>query len=155
MAKTSLSWQAPEFRHYPKTSTWYVILIILSLAAIGFFVFFEKDIFAGFCLAIITVLIVIFSRQTPEVVDIEITEKGIQFGKLFYPYKQLKFFWVVSNETHQTVNFYTSAYINNTLILELGDQDPEEVHDLLIKFLPEHPQTEETLGQRIMHKFKF
>ena len=60
--KNSISWKAPEFRHYPKTSTWYLTLIILSVAAIAFFIIFEKDIFAAVCLAILAILIIIFSR---------------------------------------------------------------------------------------------
>lgn len=150
-----ISWQAPEFRHYPKNTGWYITLIALSLIVIVFFIIVEKDVFAAICLALITALIIIFSRQKPEMVRIELNNVGIKFGKLMYPYKQLKYFWVVNNENHKTVNFHTAAMVNNVVILELENQNPEQVREYLLKYLPEHHETEETQVQRIMHKLKF
>ena len=121
----------------------------------SFFIVVQSDIFAAVCLAIITALIIIFSRQLPERVEIQLTDKGLHFGNLFYPYKQLKYFWIVNNERHKTVNLNTSALINNVVILELENEDPELVRDYLIKYIPEHPQTEETPAQKVMHRFKF
>ena len=121
----------------------------------AFFIIVESDYFAAVCLAIICGLIIVFARQTPKRVEIELNERGIRFGTLVYPYKQLKYFWVVNNERHQTINFHTSAFINNVVILELENQDPEAVRNFLLRFLPEHHLTEETTAQRIMHRFKF
>ena len=151
----TISWQASEFRHYPKNVGWYVVLISLTILTIGFFVIVEGDIFAAVSLGILAILIFIFAGQVPQKVDIELSSKGVKFGKLFYQYKQIKYFWLVLNERHKTLNFVTSAFVNNTLILELEDQDPEIVRDYLIKYLPEHSQTEETASQRTMHRFKF
>jgi hypothetical protein len=41
------------------------------------------------------------------------------------------------------------------VILELENQDPEAVREFLIKYIPEHPQSEETSAQKMMHRFKF
>ena len=153
--QNSISWEAWEFKHYPKSLGWYVTLVSVCILLIGFFIIVESDIFAAVCLGIITILIIIFSRQLPQKVDIKLTEKGLHFGNLFYPYKQIKHFWVVNNERHKTVNLYTSALINNVVILELENQDPEEVRDFLIKYIPEHHQSEETPAQKVMHRFKF
>ena len=150
-----ISWQAAEFKHYPKNLGWYVTLVSIAILVIAFFVFVEVDIYAAVCLGIIAILIILFSRQKPQIVEIELNSKGVRFGNLSYPYKQLKYFWVVHNERHQTVNFHTSAFVNNILILELEDQDPDQVRDFLIKHLPEHSETEETSSQKIMHRFKF
>jgi hypothetical protein len=151
----TLTWEAPEFQYYPKTAGWYITLVILAILAITFFIIVESDIFAGVCLALITLLIIFFSRQVPKSVQIELNDRGIKFGSLFYPYKQLKYFWVVHNNRHQTINFHTSALINNVVILELSDQDPEAAHKFLTQYLPEHSEIHETPMQAIMHKIKF
>ncbi len=153
--QNSISWEAWEFKHYAKSLGWYVTLISVSVLLIAFFIIVESDIFAAACLAIITILIVIFSRQLPQRVAIKLTDKGLHFGSLFYPYKQLQYFWVVNNPRHTTVNITTSALVNNMVILELENQDPEEVRDFLVNFVPEHAKTEETSAQKIMHRFKF
>ncbi len=151
----NISWQAPEFKHYPKNIGWYVTLICVFILLIAFFAIVESDLFASVTLGIICLLIIVFSRQIPRVVTIELNDRGIKFGNLFYPYKQLKYFWVVHNERHQTINFHTSALVNNTLILELEDQNPDTIRDYLARRLPEHHETQETPAQKITHRFKF
>jgi len=155
MAQQNITWEAHEFKHYPKTAGWYVTLVAVFILLMAFFIIVESDYFAAVCLAIICALVIVFARQTPKRVEIELNERGIRFGTLVYPYKQLKYFWVVNNERHQTINFHTSAFINNVVILELENQDPETVRSFLLRFLPEHHLTEETTAQRIMHRFKF
>ena len=151
----NLSWEAWEFKHYPKNAFWYAGLIILAALVIGFFVVVEKDIFAAVSLGIIAILILLFARQTPLRVKIELNSKGIKFDRLFYPYKELKSFWVVHTPHHQTINLHASAFFNNIVILELGRQHPEEARRFLLQYLPEHLETEATSAQKIMHRFKF
>lgn len=151
----NITWEAWEFQHYPKNIGWYVTVISISIIVIAFFIFIEKDIFAGVSLAIISLLILIFSKQLPQRVTIELTNKGVHFGNLFYPYKQIKHFWVVYNDRHKSLNFTTSAYVNNTLIIQLDEQKPEEVTEYLIQYLPEHTETQETITQKIAHHTKF
>ena len=151
----TLTWEANEFKHYPKNLGWYVVLISVTVLAMAFFIIIQSDVFAAVSLAIICLLIIFFSRQTPRVVEIELNSKGVRFGNISYPYKQIKYFWVVNNERHQTVNFHTSALVNNVLILELEGQDPDQTRDFLLQYLPEHSETDETFTQRVMHRFKF
>ena len=151
----NLSWQAPEFRFYQKNSGWYLTTICVFILIIAFFIIVESDYFAAVCLALLGGLVVMFARQEPREVEIELSEHGIRFGNLSYPFKQLKYFWVVSNDRHKTVNFHTSAMVNNTVILELEDQDPLEVRKFLLRYLPEHSEINETPIQRIMHRLKF
>ena len=125
-------WQAPEFRHYPKGYGWYFALGAISVMIVGY-----------------------FAKQQPQVVEIEITNKGIRYGAIIFPYKQIKHFWIVSNERHRTLNIHTTAWLNNMIILQLEDQNPEIVREYLINYLPEHTETEETTAQRLMHRLKF
>ena len=151
----TISWEAWEFKHYPKNTGWYVTLISIAILVMSFFILVENDVFAAVSLGLITLLIIFFAKQLPQRVTIELSARGVHFGNLFYPYKQIKYFWVVNKEHHRTVNFHTSAFVNNVLILQLEDQDPNEVTDFLIAYLPEHPETEETLTQKVMHHVKF
>ncbi len=149
-----ISWEAQEFRHYEKNIGWYVTLLAVAVLVVAFFII-QKDIFAAVTMAILSVLIILFSRHKPERVNIELTNKGIHVANLFYPYKQIKHFWVVHNQHHKSVNLETTAYLNNIIILELEDQDPETVKTFLNQFLPEHENTRETFAQRTMHRLKF
>ena len=153
--QNTLSWEAAEFKHYPKNLGWYVVLIAVALMVMAFFIIIQSDIFAAVSLGILALLIIFFAGQKPQIVEIELNSKGVRFGNITYPYKQLKYFWVVYNERHQTVNFHTSALLNSVLILELENQDPEQAREYLLQYLPEHSETEETSVQKVMHRLKF
>lgn len=143
-----------EFRHYEKTAGWYITLTALAILITAFFVI-QKDIFAAATTVIMSAFVLFFSRQTPKMVDIRLTGQGIEFDNIFFPYKQLKYFWIVNNQHHQTVNFHTNTYINNTIILELEGQNPDEIRAFLLGHLSEHEEVHETFVQRISHKLKF
>ena len=153
--KNTISWQAPEFKAYEKNAGWYITLISIAILIVGFFTIVQKDYFAAITIAILTAAIVYFSRQQPEIVEIHLTNKGVHHGSIHIPYKQIKHFWIVNQENHRTVNFETSTYLNRLMIVELEDQDPDEVREFLLAYVPEHEDTEPTAVQRLIHWLKF
>ena len=151
----TFSWKAPEFKHYEKNVGWYTTLVSVCILIVGYFII-QKDYFGALTMFIIGAVLIFFSRQVPNTVDIELTHKHISFGKMLFPYKQLRSFWVVHNQNHKTLNLETTTYLNNLLILELQDQDPEEIRIFLLQYLPEHPTyNKETFAQKVIHKLKF
>lgn len=149
-----ISWQAPEYRHYEKNVGWYVTLISIVVLIVGFFVI-QKDLFAAITTGLLGVLVVIFSRQKPDIIPVELDHRALKMGNIEIPYKQIKHFWVVHDEKHKTVNLETTTLINNLIIIELEDQDPEEIRQFLSRFLPEHSETHPTFIQRLTHWLKF
>ena len=153
--QNSISWQAPEYKHYPKSSGWYITAISITILVVGFFVIIQNDYFAGITLGIIGIFILFFGNQTPEIIDNHLTTKAVHHGYLEIPYKQIKHFWVVYREHHKTLNLETSAFLNKIMIIELGDQDADEVREFLLNHLPEHEITEPHLTQKIAQWIKF
>ncbi|HVY67902.1 MAG TPA: hypothetical protein VHA30_03340 [Patescibacteria group bacterium] len=151
----SISWQAPEFRHYEKNAGWYTTLVAVAILVITFFVIVQKDYFAAASMGILAVLIIMFSRHVPKIINIAISEKGITAGNIIYPYAQLKHFWIVDNARHKTLNLESTALINRVIVIEMEDQDADEVRAYLRQYLPEHDQAHETMSQRISHRFRF
>ncbi len=151
---TLLEWEAPEFRHYPKNLAWYITLILVVILLVVYQAI-QGDWFGAISLTIIAIFVGLFARHKPGTMYVEISDKGIHMNDSFIPYTHIKHFWVVHNEDHQVLNFETTAYINHIQSIELVDQDPDEVRDILQAALPEHPEPQETLAQRIAHKFRF
>jgi hypothetical protein len=149
-----LSWQAPEFRHYPKNLAWYITLGVI----LGLFIIYEiiqRDFFGALSVVIIGLFLFIFARMRPKTVTISLTPRGLHVEDTHIPYKQIRHFWIVNNDNHRIINLETTAYLNRHLVLQLEDQDPEEVRNLLLEQVPEHHETEETLTQKIAHRIRF
>jgi hypothetical protein len=153
--KQKISWQAAEFKYFEKNTGWYVTATCVAALIIAYFIIFQQDWFAAVTVVIITGIMIYFSTHRPETVLHELNDKGIAIGNFQFPYKQLKYFWVVNDNKHKTVNFETNTLIKREILLELEDQDPEEVEQFLKKYLPEHTHNEPTLAQRASHFFKF
>ena len=152
--ETLLSWQTHEFRPYAKNSAWYITFAIIVILIVVFMIL-QKDIFGAVSIAIIAGFVAAFSRQKPKVVTISLTDKGIKLDNMEVAYKEIRYFWIVDNDNHKTLNLETTAYLNRTLIVELDDQDPETIRGIMSQFAPEHDSNTETIVQKVMHKLKF
>ncbi len=152
--ETIIEWEAPEFRHYPKNTAWYITLGVITSLLVAYEAF-QKDWFGVISLAIIAGFVAMFARHTPRIISIQISDKGIHWGDTYIPYTHIKYFWVVDDGVHKTLNIETTAYVNHLHSIELDEQDPEFIRDILVEFLDEHEEPEPTLVQRIAHRFKF
>lgn len=151
----TISWQAREFAEYRKSAGWYVGFTILSVLLMTFAVF-SKSPLTIIAFAVMIASVFLFTRQKARFVTCSITPIGISVGKVVYPYKNIKTFWLFYNPPEiKTLNFETTAYLNNTVTVELGDQDPVAVKLLLNKYLVEDLEREESFSDVLARKTKF
>jgi hypothetical protein len=148
------SWEAPEFRHYPKNPAWYITLFVIA-GLLTTYQIFQKDYFGAISLALIAIFVFIFAKQTPQNIPIEISDLGIHTNNDLVPYQRIKHFWIIDDHNHKTLNLETTAYLNHILIIELEDQDVEEIREFLTDILPEDAEAPPTTAQAIAHRFKF
>jgi hypothetical protein len=151
----TISWEAPEYRYYEKNAAWYVTLLCVTLLIGGFLIIIQQDIFGAVCVGIIAALLVFFSRQLPEPIVITLSQRGVTFGDISIPYKNLKHFWIVTEDEHRVLNIETMSWLNNHLILELMDEDPELVRSFLLRHLAEHHENTLRFSQKIAHRLRF
>lgn len=149
-----MEWEAPEFKHYAKNAAWYITLIILGMLLVAYQIW-HKDWFGAVSIAIIAAFVYAYSKLKPKIIPVRISDIGIHLNDFFVPYTHIRHFWIVHNENHQALNIETTAYFNHILSIELEDQDPEIVREILQEALPENSELEETLAQKMAHRFKF
>ncbi|MEO8065624.1 MAG: hypothetical protein ABI643_02075 [Candidatus Doudnabacteria bacterium] len=150
----SLTWTAPSHIQSPRSAGWYLIFGLVSLGLIIFGIYNHS------ILMVITFIVVIFSvllftSQQPRALTFRATTTGIASGSLVYPYKTIKTFWIIYNPPSiKTLNFETSAYLNNQISLELGNQNPIEVKLFLSQYIPEDLNREETFTDTLARRLK-
>ncbi len=153
-AETILEWQAPEFRHYPKNAAWFITLGIIVALLVAYEII-QHDWFGSISIIIIASLFAAFALHRPKEVTIRLTTIGLHIDDTSIPYNNIRQFWIVDTDNHKTLNIDTTAYLNHQLSIELSDQNPDEVQEILEELLPEKTDAEETVIQRIAHRFKF
>lgn len=138
-----LGWPVPEFIKHQRGGYWYLLAVLAVLGVLAYSVFTYN-----FFLIIITVLTVIilfvYHRQEPEMVDFAITEQGLLVGRRFYPYKEINKFWLVYQRGRTKSLFIDfKGVIRPHLDIPLEQQDPLAIRDILLKYLEEDLDKEE------------
>ena len=154
MENQIFSWQTKEFEHYEKGAGWYLTLTLIGLMIIAYEIWL-RDYFAAVTILILLVIVHFFARQIPREITAEITDKGVRLNKAFFPYHNLKRFWIVDHDRASQVQLETTAYLNKTVIILLSGQNPDQIAKILRQYLPETRPNEETVSQRIARRLKF
>jgi len=87
------SWHTHEYIHREKTQDWFWVLGIVAAAAAVTSVIFGNILFA-ILIVIGAFVLALFAARKPNVVEVEVNDKGILVEKTLYPYKSLKSFWI-------------------------------------------------------------
>ena len=148
------SWEAREYPSYKKNAAWYITFGAVLVLVIAFQVV-QEDFFGAICLGILGIIAAFLASVPPKNIVVVITPKGIHMQDLFIPFSKMRHFWIVDTLNHKTLNIETRAFLQKVLVLELQDQDPEKIREILKEILPELDESEPTLSQKFMHWFKF
>jgi len=146
-----LAWQVPEYEPKERNRRWYLIAVAFLIITL-FFCFFEianwKIVFLGvnsnFIFALILILsaiiMIINDGQEPTMVDFKIGPEGINIGKRFYDYDDLRNFSIIYKPNIEVKHLYIefkNSFIHPRLSVHLDEQDPITVRNYLLRYLDE------------------
>lgn len=158
----SLSWQAPEYYHEPKSSDWFwaVGIIAASIALLCF-------IYSNFILGILTIIaafsIMVHANRPGPMRSFTLTVKGIKVDKKFYPYNTLDTFWIdtheIEHEEHGSLLFgklliKSKKRLMPLIVIPIEELHPDEIQEFLSIFLEEE-ELIEPLGQKLIEYLGF
>ena len=149
----TLRWQAHEYAYTRKPADWYwkVGIVAFGVAAASYvldnILFSILTIIGGFTFAL-------FGAKKPDMLDMEISPKGIRIHNKLHPYSELDFFWVSEHSSEPKILIQGVAMLRTHIILPLGDLDPEDARDELLKYMKED-EIAEPMTQRIIDRTGF
>lgn len=139
--KAPITWQAPEYYHRDKSADWYWAVGIIALSAAGTAIILDNVIF-GLVIIIATFSLMMYASRRPATIDIEINERGVKTGKMYYPYSNLESFWVEENHSYPKILLKSKNVIVPHIVIHIEDEDPNEIRDFLREHLTEEEQSE-------------
>lgn len=148
------SWESSEYEQQSKPRSWYIVAAVIGLILIGISIYMRNYLFLV-VVVMMAVVIILMDRKAPISLETKITDKGIRYGKRFYPYTNLEHFWIIYDPPIKTLNFRTTRNLFPMISIQLEDQNPLEIRDILLNFLPENEEiTEESPSARITRFLK-
>ncbi len=157
MAQAQLiySFKTEEFEHQDKGPGWYVTVGAVALLFCAYFYYVSKDWFGIITLVILAGLVMYFAAQKPKEIEIQISDKGINIGTAYFSYNSLKRFWIAEHLDVPELHLESTAYLNRYITLMLKEQDPNQISEILVQFIPETEAEPETLSQKIARRLRF
>lgn len=151
-----IRWSGYEFEYKEKTADWFwaVGIIVVSLAAIS--IIYDNPLFGVFII-IAGVMLLLNARKEPQLLDYELTEKGLVINDKTYPHAEFRSFWVSgSKSAPPKLLLHTEKWANPVLIITIETDyvDADRVRDFLLDYIPEE-KIEESLSMKFMEFLGF
>lgn len=165
-----INWEIPEFNIPKRSRNWYIAVSIIGVLLI-FFSFFKLTIFPftltfrssdnNFLFAIIILLsfwvMYIIEKKGPRTIEVELNGEGFVLEDKLYEYDQFKDFCVLYKPNKNLKNLYLNfnSGAKFRISVPLGDLDPLEVRNFLIKYLDEDlERTEPPVSEQLSKLLK-
>jgi len=153
--KSQITWTALSHSQYKRSSSWYLGFILISAALILYAIFVDHNILTLVMFGLMIIIVFTFSLQKPVKINYKLTKLGVHADEAFYPYSIIKKFWIIYQPPlNKSVNFKTTAYINNNLRWDLADQNPVEIKQFLAEHIDEDLDQREGLSEALARSLK-
>ena len=149
-------WDIPEYTKYPHSRRWYIGATTFLVVCIGYALYSDNYLFA-FILLLITVIFLYHEMREPQLTQFGITDKGVVWRGFLYPYNDVKSFFIIYDPPAvKTLYIAFKGAATPRLTIPVEDEDPVQIRETLLRFLPEdETRTEEPLDEVLEKVLKF
>jgi hypothetical protein len=149
-----LQWQMPEYPHQDKGQGWYMTAGVIVLAIIAYGLITAEYIMA-IAFALLAGVYYILHNEAPKNITVSITTLGIVIEKDFYQFSDIESFWIVYVPPKVRLFYLRPAKKwSSDIKLELMDQNPMVLRQLLQPYIKELPGQGESLIDKISRVLK-
>lgn len=148
---TTIEWETLEYEHLERHSDWFWLV---GLA--GFAVFLLAVVTLNFLFAIVIIIatfsVMMYGARKPELIKIILSRRGIQFGDIFYPYKNISAFAIRDDQEPYKLIIHINRIFLPHVSVYFEMINPDQVRKYLAEFLTEEPYDEpflEIISERL------
>lgn len=146
--KTLVEWESGDVPTYQRSRRWYIIVGMAGGLMIAYSLWTANYTFVLLILLFALTFILVW-RQSHRI-RIKITEGGVAAGEIFYPYRELKKFWLLYQPPDVKMLYLEFRNpLRPRLSIPLENQNPVAVRHALLDYLIEdlHQEEEPPLDQ--------
>lgn len=133
--KVLFEWTAPE-RPYQERNKDFWITAIAILILVSVILIFINEFLLVMALAAVLFLYYALATVPPREVAYKITNRGIYFEEVHYPWDFLERFWFKKSLSTATVNFGTMVKFPRVVMMVINEKDQEKIKEIVVKRIP-------------------
>lgn len=151
-----MNWESREFIQYDRNPAWILVVYILASLILIYAIWTMNFLFAVL-VVLFTIVIVIYTQRKPNILKVAVMKKGFKINDTLYTYEDdLENFWVLYNPPDlKVLNFKRRQSLLPALVIQLEDQNPLKIREMLLKFLPEDLTQDEGTIDKISRQIGF
>lgn len=150
----AILWEAYEHAYAPKSSDWFWILGIFTLAIAIASILLGNALF-GILIFIGGMVTAILATREPKIVSYAVTQRGLRIDDTLYPYTTLEAFYIDEDAIFGPELLVKSEKMfMSLLILPLPEDSQDEIEDIIAQRLPE-VHLEKPFAHKLMEFFNF
>ncbi|MFA7252413.1 MAG: hypothetical protein WC027_00980 [Candidatus Paceibacterota bacterium] len=153
MEKMSLTWQAPEYNHYERSTDWFWAVGIITVC-IAVLAFIYNNALFGILILLSAGILVFYTFREPSMVDYEINQRGVIVGKDLHPYLTIESFWIETRQGEPKIILKSKKNLLPYIIIPIHEESVDEVANVLAEFL-EEKELQEPAAHKIMEYLGF
>ena len=148
MNKLPIIWEEYNYLYFEKDKDWkWSVTIIASTISLISFMF--SNITFGILIIVSTLALLIHAFKEPKILRYEINTTGIRINQSSWNFSDIRSFWIEDNRenhTHSRILLSTTNLVDSLLILtlplEINHKQIHDIHEELVKILPEERLSE-------------
>jgi len=150
-----MDWEFDEFESPNRGVVWYLAATIIGGLMLLVAIWTHNYIF-GVIIILVALIYFLYDVHDAPRVGFGITTNGILIGRKFFRYKDLANFWIVYHPGEVEKLFFKPSRLTIAeLSIPLEDQDPLQIRELLLQYLPENQEEDdEPLSETVGRIFK-
>lgn len=142
---TFFSWENFEDKKESKSKDWFWALGIIAVTSVVASIIYANYLFAVLIL-IAAGLLAFIAKKKPEREFYSVTNKGVKHNETFYPYKNIKAFWVDFDDEPVSILFQVERSFMPFVSFPIPDNIPaDELRDHVREYVEEKPIQEPKL----------
>ena len=140
-----MGWLIDEYERHERGPVWYASAFLVGVGLILYALITQNFLFA-IIIVMFGVIVGLSTLREPERILFQMTTRGIAVGDLFFPYKELKDFWIVYEPPYvKNIYFEHMSVLTPRIVVPIEDEDPLKVRRALLDYLHENGTSEEPL----------
>lgn len=151
-----ITWEVPEYDKHERSRRWYLVAAAIGILLLAYAVFTKNYLFAGIII-LGAAVVIMFDGKEPDKVRVGLTDEGVEIGKKFFDYDEIKNFSIVYKPKLGVKNLYFEFKnaLKQRLSIPLLDRDPIFIRQKLLKYLMEDlERTDQPLSEGLAKLFK-
>jgi len=130
--KPLAAWSAPSFLRYERGTVWFAVMGTLN-ALLLIYAYLTGSITMALVFVLLPVVLILEHRRKPEMVQVIISEYGIKFGNLKFPYSNIKKFWILHDLPNlDELHLLTNERLHPEVTIPLMGTNPVSLRNYLI-----------------------